>query len=226
MNLWIIFLTGLTIGGLNCLALQMGLLATTITSKQNTKKDNVKFTFWPTFSFLGSKLLAYTIIGAVLGALGEELIIRESVGKYIEIAASVYVIIVAANLLKIHPFLRYLEIQPPHFLSRIVRNQSKSKEVFAPATLGALTVFIPCGVTIAMETLAISTGSAIKGALIVGIFIFGNVVLFSLFAIFSNFVGKLLKANVMKIAALFMLFLGIFATYESLAELNNWPLPY
>lgn len=35
MNLWVIFLTGLTVGGLTCLAVQGGLLASVIAAKES-----------------------------------------------------------------------------------------------------------------------------------------------------------------------------------------------
>lgn len=76
-----------------------------------------------------------------------------------QFAAGLYMIAVALNLLNIHPIFRYAVIQPPKFLTRRVRNQSKSKELFAPALLGLMTILIPCGTTLAIEALAISTSS-------------------------------------------------------------------
>ena len=57
MDLWIIFLTGLTVGGLTCVVVQGGLLASVIAS--NNGKDHV----FPTLSFLVAKFISHIILG-------------------------------------------------------------------------------------------------------------------------------------------------------------------
>ena len=42
MDLWVIFLTGLTVGGLTCLAVQGGLLASVITSREEEVETKIK----------------------------------------------------------------------------------------------------------------------------------------------------------------------------------------
>jgi len=181
MDLWLIFFTGLTIGGVSCMAVQGGLLASTIAAREEEEIEegkNRKQGVWPTLSFLITKFFAYIILGLVLGGFGAALQISERVQAFMQIAASLYMLAVAMNLLNVHPVFRYVIIQPPRFLTRLVRNQSKSKDLFAPAFLGAMTIFIPCGTTLAMEALAISSGSAIKGAAIMGAFVLGTSPLF------------------------------------------------
>ena len=69
MNLLAVFLTGLLAGGLSCLAVQGGLLAATLAQSeeekiiQKSKGDNAL----PILAFLGAKLVAYTILGILLG---------------------------------------------------------------------------------------------------------------------------------------------------------------
>ena len=41
MSLWIIFLTGLTTGGLSCLAMQGGLLASVIANQKDQEHDEI-----------------------------------------------------------------------------------------------------------------------------------------------------------------------------------------
>jgi sulfite exporter TauE/SafE len=190
MNLWVIFITGLTVGGLTCLAVQGGLLASIIAAreedqlekeKRNKRGATVSFhtqTVWPTLVFLGSKLVAYTILGFILGAFGGVLNISPTVQIWMQFVAGLYMIAIALNLLNVHPIFRYAVIQPPRFLTRMVRNQSKSKDLFAPAFLGALTIFIPCGTTLAMEALAISSANAFLGAAIMAAFVLGTTPLF------------------------------------------------
>ena len=68
-TIWIAFLTGLTAGGLSCLAVQGGLLASTLAQdieKQVSRKHHAQ----AIAAFLTTKVAAYTVLGALLGWLG------------------------------------------------------------------------------------------------------------------------------------------------------------
>jgi len=212
MNLWVIFITGLTVGGLTCLAVQGGLLASVISSRQKVtgeKDANRYHALFPTLSFVVSKLVAYTLLGLLLGGFGEVVGINQNIQTFMQFAAGLYMIAVALNLLDIHPIFRYVIIQPPRFLSRIVRNKSKSKDLFAPMLLGAMTIFIPCGTTLAMEALAIASGNALNGALIMSVFILGTTPLFFGVGFATSLLGENFKKRFLKIAAVAVIYLGI-----------------
>lgn len=212
MSLWIIFMTGLTVGGLTCLAVQGGLLASVIAVREEEEVEkgiNTKNTVLPTLAFLMAKLFAYTILGFILGAFGGAVGINQTAQIIMQFVAGLYMVAVALNLLNIHPIFRYAIIQPPKFLTRKVRNQSKSKALFAPALLGAMTIFIPCGTTLAMEALAISSANAIYGALIMGVFVLGTVPLFFGIGWLTSVLGDNFRAVFLKTAALAVLYLGI-----------------
>ncbi|MEK7092216.1 MAG: sulfite exporter TauE/SafE family protein, partial [Patescibacteria group bacterium] len=181
VNLWVILLTGLTVGGLTCLAVQGGLLTSVIAAREEEEIEegiNRKSPILPTLAFLSAKLVAYTALGFVLGAFGGAIGISQTAQIIMQFVAGLYMVVVALNLLNVHPIFRYALIQPPKFLTRKVRNQSKSKELFAPAFLGAMTIFIPCGTTLAMEALAISSANAFMGAAIMAAFVLGTTPLF------------------------------------------------
>ncbi len=209
-NLWIIFITGLTVGGLTCLAVQGGLLASVIASREEATRTNTgKHALISTGAFLAAKLIAYILLGFVLGAFGGMLRISSTVQTFMQLAAGIYMVLVALNLLNIHPIFRYVIIQPPRFLTRIVRNQSKSKDFFAPALLGTMTIFIPCGTTLAMEALAISTSNAFMGASVMGAFILGTIPLFFGIGAITSFLGDTFRGKFLKIAAVIVIYLGI-----------------
>lgn len=202
MNLWLIFLTGLTVGGLTCLAVQGGLLASIIAVRYS-------HTIFPTIAFLTTKLIAYTILGFILGAFGGALNISPNVQIIMQFVAGAYMILIALNLLNVHSIFRYVVIQPPRFLTRMVKNQSKSKDLFAPAFLGAMTIFIPCGTTLAMEALAISSANAFLGASIMAAFILGTVPVFFGVGYITTILGDNFRNKFLKIAGLAVLYLGI-----------------
>lgn len=212
MDLWIIFITGLTVGGLTCLAVQGGLLASVIAAKEEEEVEkgiNRKSTIFPTLAFLLAKLIAYAILGFILGAFGGAIGISQRVQIIMQFAAGVYMVAVAFNLLNVHPIFRYVVIQPPKFLTRRVRNQSKSKDLFAPAFLGAMTIFIPCGTTLAMEALAISSGNAFAGSAILSVFVLGTMPLFFGIGWVTSILGDNFREKFLKAAAIAVLYLGI-----------------
>ncbi len=212
MDLWVVFLTGLTVGGLTCLAVQGGLLASVIAAREEEEVEkgvNTKNPVRPTLAFLAAKLVAYTLLGFLLGAFGGAIGINSTTQVIMQGAAGLYMIAIAFNLLNIHPIFRYAVIQPPRFLVRKVRNQSKSKDLFAPAFLGAMTIFIPCGTTLAMEALAISSANPIVGAAIMAVFVLGTTPVFFGVGWLTGVLGDTFRTKFLKIAAFGVLYLGI-----------------
>lgn len=217
MNLWVIFLTGLTVGGLTCLAVQGGLLASIIAEREKENPEGIKkHALYSTAVFLIAKLIAYIILGFILGAFGGAINIGGRLQTFMQLAAGLYMVAVALNLLNVHPIFRYVILQPPRFLTRLVRNQSKSKDIFAPGLLGAMTIFIPCGTTIAMEALAISSANAIIGASIMAAFILGTMPLFLGIGFVTSILGEAFKSKFLKLAAVAVIYLGLTSINGSL----------
>ena len=231
MDLWLIFITGLTTGGLSCLAVQGGLLASAMTkqvavpasetrnSKKTPERQNkpqpmvtslqLPTNPWPVVYFLAAKLAAYTLLGFLLGALGSALQITPPVQAVMQIIAAIFMIGTAANMLNLHPIFRYFVIQPPKALTRLVRNQAKGQEVFTPALLGVMTILIPCGTTQAMEALAISSGSAVLGALILFSFVLGTSPTFLVLGFLATRVRGQYQKVLAVAAAFLIMFLGL-----------------
>ena len=226
MNLWAIFITGLTVGGLTCLAVQGGLLASTIAAREEEdieEGSRRKHNILPVLAFLTTKFISYIILGFILGAFGSALALSDNARIVMQLLAGVYMIAVALNLLNVHPIFRYAIIQPPRFLMRMVKDTTKSKDLFAPAILGALTVFIPCGTTLAMEAFAISSGSPILGAAIMGVFTLGTVPLFFGLGFLTTTLGDAFRLNFFKLAGVLVLYLGI-TTFNSSLVLAGSPI--
>lgn len=197
-NIWLAFITGLTTGGISCFAVQGGLLASALT-EENKKKS--------TLIFLGAKLVAYTLLGFLLGFLGSSLNISPKIQGIFQIIIGIFMIATAGRLLNIHPIFRYFVIQPPKFILRLMRNQAQAKSIFTPALLGILTVLIPCGVTQAMMLYAIGTSSPLWGAGILFAFVLGTSPVFFAIGIASSELFKKKAFNY--IAAAFIFVIGI-----------------
>lgn len=212
-NLFVIFFTGLITGGLSCLAVQGGLLASTISQREQerlqegVKHGNAK----PILAFILAKLAAYTLLGLLLGWFGSIFTLSVRAQAFLLGAVALFMIGTALNLLQVHPFFRRFALQPPKFLTRLVRNQTKSKDLFAPAILGAFTVFIPCGTTQAMMALAIASGSPWYGAAILFSFVLGTAPLFFLLGYFATQLGDAYQRRFFKVAGVAILLLAIYS---------------
>lgn len=220
MSLWTVFLTGLFTGGLTCLAVQGGLLASTIAQREGNRLfgqiKNPGYAL-PIIFFLLAKLMAYTFLGFLLGWIGSLFTFSIQAQIILQASVALFMIGTALALLNVHPIFRYFIIQPPKFLFRLVRRESKSKDFFAPAVLGAFTVFVPCGTTQAMMALAIASGSPILGATILFVFVVGTSPLFFILGYFASRIGGFLQAKFVKIAAGVVILMAIFNLNNTVA---------
>ncbi|MBL8098047.1 MAG: sulfite exporter TauE/SafE family protein, partial [Anaerolineales bacterium] len=92
-----------------------------------------------------------------------------------------------------------------------------------PLFLGALTVFIPCGVTQAMMATALGTGSVIMGAALMFAFTLGTSPVFFIIAYLTTELGARLEKFFMRFVAVVILILG-FVTLDG--GLNLLGSPY
>src|SRR3989339_889462 len=198
-NFWLAFITGLTTGGLSCFAVQGGLLTSAIVGR---KEKSI-------LMFLVAKLIAYSILGFILGFLGSEIRISTNFQGTLQLFVGIYMLATALRLLDIHPIFRYLVIQPPKAFFKLIRKSSETKSFFTPAILGFLTVLIPCGITQAMMILAIGTGSPLWAAGIMFFFVLGTSPVFFLIGLAAV---ELLKNKLFSyVAAIFIAVMGILA---------------
>ena len=198
-NFWLAFITGLTTGGLSCFAVQGGLLTSAIVGR---KEKGI-------LMFLVAKLIAYSILGFILGFLGSEIRISTNFQGTLQLFVGIYMLATALRLLDIHPIFRYLVIQPPKAFFKLIRKSSETKSFFTPAILGFLTVLIPCGITQAMMILAIGTGIPIWAAGIMFFFVLGTSPVFFLIGLAAV---ELLKNKLFSyVAAIFIAVMGILA---------------
>ena len=240
-QIFIAFLTGLTTGGLSCLAVQGGLLASSLAHqfeqdyleqsaqqrKRRKKRQSTQIqhssTSLPILLFLLAKLVAYTLLGALLGWLGSYFTITPTARAFLLIAIGIFMVGNALRMFNVHPIFRYFSIEPPKFITRYIRKTAKGTDTFTPLFLGALTVFIPCGVTQAMMATALSTGSVLLGAALMFAFTLGTSPIFFIIAYMTAELGARLEKFFMRFVAVVVLILG-FVTLDGGLNLIGSPL--
>jgi uncharacterized protein len=200
MDFWTALFTGLTTGGITCVAVQGGLLASVLANqkkhldgvipesqKRTSSLLKIHQQDWlPITSFLISKLVVHTLLGFVLGSLGSLFSTNITLQLTFQALAGLFMLATVANLLELHPIFRYVVFQPPRFIQRLIRQQTKSELIFAPVILGIFTVFIPCGVTQAMEFAALGSGSGVLGAAIMAGFTLGTIPMFGFIGVLTQ----------------------------------------
>lgn len=223
MDLGLIFITGLTTGGLTCLAVQGGLLMTALAQGKSIddKSLTLRDSALPVSAFLIAKLIAYAIFGLLLGALGSAFRITPTIQGIMQVLAGLLMIVTAFALLDVHPIFRYFQITPPKFITKRIRTQAKSDALFAPAILGALTVFIPCGTTQAMMILAMSSASPLAGMAIMVAFILGTVPIFFILGFGATQLRGRMQSAFAVVTATLVLILGLLAFDSGLVLLDS-----
>lgn len=206
MNIiWLAFLTGLTTGGISCLAVQGGLLASA-TTPADGEKVPVSKKLLQVAMFIATKLAGYTLLGFLLGFLGSALILAPKALGHIQILAGLFMAATALRLIDAHPIFRYIVITPPRWAFRLLKRTSQRESLFAPAILGLFTVFLPCGVTQATMAIAIASGNPFLGAVIMAAFVLGTS---PIFFVLGATVVELLRKKAFSYAAAAII--GIFA---------------
>ena len=241
-QLIVAFITGLTTGGLSCLAVQGGLLASSLahqieqdylqqaahahTRKQRGKKAQVlrvprSSTATPILLFLAAKVVAYTLLGALLGLLGSYLTLSPTTRAVLMILIGIFMLGNALRMFNVHPIFRYFSIEPPKLITRYIRRTAKGTDTFTPLFLGALTVFIPCGVTQAMMAAALGTGSPPMGAALMFAFTLGTSPVFFIVAYLTTELGARLEKLFMRFVAAIVLILGLVTVNSGLNILGS-----
>lgn len=221
MNYWITFLTGLTSGGVTCAAMQGGLLAGIIANQKrnetdrdmsSSKSNSFDIGDWgPVTAFLTMKLMSHVILGALLGWLGSRIGLSLSVRLFFQTIASIFMFATAMNLLDVHPIFRYLAFQPPKSIYKWLKKTGGSTSLFAPAIFGIITILIPCGVTQAMEVLAVTSGNPLQGALIMGTFVLGTAPMFAIIGVATAKFSEIWRVYFLRSAAILLIGMALYS---------------
>jgi sulfite exporter TauE/SafE/copper chaperone CopZ/plastocyanin len=214
------FVFGLLAGISSCAALIGGLILSM--SKQwgelYSDSDSTWKKIQPHLIFNAGRLISYSILGAALGAIGSKLNFSLKFGPILVIAVSIMMIFLAFQMFGFKAF-RKFQFTMPKFMTRFIANETNFKGRYMPFLMGAFTFFLPCGFTITAQGLALISGNAIQGGLIMFLFALGTLPMLLLIGLSSvKFLQKShLSERFLKIAGILVLF---FALYNINSQLN------
>jgi sulfite exporter TauE/SafE/copper chaperone CopZ len=173
LTLWGIVVIGLVAGTSSCLAVTGGLLLAMAAKYNETHQGGSAAHRWkPLLAFNVGRLVSYVLLGGLVGVLGQSITLGPVWTGYLNIIIAIAMLYLALTILRIIPkgSVRIL----PKSLSRRITALSGSEHPAAPALLGALTFFLPCGFTQSLQLTALASGSFASGALIMGAFALGT----------------------------------------------------
>ena len=171
-------------------------------------------------AFLGAKLASHTILGAVLGSIGAAAQPTPRTRALLLMLAAAIMVIFALDLFGVRA-VRRLVPRAPQAWTRRVRRSSRSSSAFTPALLGFLTVLLPCGVTLSVSLLAITSGSAFAGAAIMAGFVLGTAPLFALLGFALRQSTRILQGRLSMLTAIVVLAVAAW-TFNSALTLGGW----
>ena len=170
-------LIGLVAGVSSCMALIGGLVLALSARHSELHPEATRMEkFRPHLFFNLGRILGFGLLGGLIGALGGALQPSIRVMSILTLIVGGVMILLGLKLIEIFPILQRVNITMPKFVSRLLGIKHEAKEYSHKSAMlgGALTFFLPCGFTQAMQLYAISTGSAIQGALIMSLFALGT----------------------------------------------------
>lgn len=213
-NFSIVFLIGLTAGLSTCMALVGGLVlgASARFSEKHPNSTSLQ-KFKPHLFFNLGRILGFFILGGLIGYLGSFFQFSPSILGLLTIFVGLVMLLLGAQLIHIFPRLNNFTFTLPKSLSRLLGLKHHSQKEYSHKNsmlLGALTFFLPCGFTQAMQLYAISSRNGLTGALTMGIFALGTAPgLLGVGGLTSVIKGVFAK-KFFKFAGLVVIFLGFF----------------
>lgn len=221
----LIIIIGLVAGFSTCMAL-VGGLSLGISSKflASHPQASTAQKFRPHLYFILGRIISYGLLGGLLGVLGAVFKLSTLATGILTFIVALVMLIMGLQLINIFPRLNRFKLTLPKSIAKALGFNRQSQE-YSPGgamTLGALTFFLPCGFTQAMQLYAISTGDVVLGALVMSLFALGTAPgLLSIGGLTSLVKGSL-KERFFKVAGLAIIFFSLFniSNAYTLASLN------
>ncbi|MFA6171410.1 MAG: sulfite exporter TauE/SafE family protein [Patescibacteria group bacterium] len=176
-SLPVVLLIGVTAGFSTCMALVGGLVLGTAARFGAAHPEATAFQkFKPHLFFNLGRILGFALLGGVLGIIGSVFQFNGLTLGGLTIIVALIMLLMGLQLIGIFPGLNSFKLTLPKFISRGlgIKTEAGKYSHLKSALLGALTFFLPCGFTQAMQLFAVSTGSFQTGALVMGTFALGT----------------------------------------------------
>lgn len=224
IGLPLIFLIGI-LAGFHCVGMCGGLVVAVNLKKGDKDSDCAKMNFWPQVQYNFGRLISYSAIGAILGGFGTFFAINPSFNGFVLLVAAFFMVIFGLSLITEFKWLKRIRLSAPLIIARHLYANKDKKRPKGPFLIGLLNGFMPCGPLQAVQLYALTSGSAITGALSLGAYALGTIpVMFGLGLIVSRF-NAANVSKMMKYSGAVVLILGLAMFYRGLGNFGFNPRP-
>lgn len=226
-SLPVVFLVGLTAGLSTCMALVGGLiLGISARHSEMHPEATPMQKFRPHLFFNLGRIGGYALLGGILGSLGSVLQLGGGTLGTLTILVGIVMLMLGLKLVGIFPRMENKSFSLPSGIGKMLGIKKHEKEYSHKGSMitGALTFFLPCGFTQAMQLYAISTGSFTKGALIMGIFALGTAPGLLGIGGLTSVIKGIFAKRFFKFAGILVIFLAFFNISNGYS-LAGWQLP-
>ncbi|MFE7603278.1 sulfite exporter TauE/SafE family protein [Streptomyces sp. NPDC057494] len=174
----------------------------------------------PVGAFLAGKLASHTVLGALLGTFGQTLQPSPRTQAVLLVLAGALMVLFALDLFGVKAVARLVP-RPPASFGRAVRRSARTTSVLTPALVGFATVLVPCGVTLSVELVAITSGSPVAGAAVMAGFVLGTAPLFTVLGYLFRRAGGSVSAYLRSLTGVVVLTVAVW-TITSAMQAGGW----
>ena len=193
MPMGLVFLTGL-LGGMHCIGMCGGIMLT---------QHNA-------IAYNGGRLIGYTVMGLIFGAVGSVLVFTAGLKSAVFIIAGGLVILIGLQMWGV-PLLRRLRPGLP----------SPCGQRGRPFMIGMLTGVMPCGMLTSMWLTAASSASAVKGAGIMLIFGLGTCVCMLLLGLLGDALTRKYNKYILKASTILIITMGMMLMMKGIGLISR-----
>lgn len=176
----------------------------------------------PSILYNSGRVISYTVIGGLVGALGSVVSFNNTGKGIIAVAAGIFMVIMGLNMLNLFPSLRKFNPRMPRLFAEKINKEKNSN---SPLYVGLLNGLMPCGPLQAMQLFALSTGDPVQGAISMMLFSLGTVPLMFGLGTLSTMLTKKFTSRMMTVSAALVVLLGVFMFSNGLA-LTGYAMPF
>lgn len=160
----------------------------------------------PSLLYNLGRVVSYTVVGALVGALGSAISFTGAMKGAVQVAAGVFMVIMGLSMMGLFPWLSRLV---PRMPSGVAKKLNRRKGSAGPFYVGLINGLMPCGPLQAMQLYALSTGNPLSGAASMLVFSLGTVPLMFALGAASSLLSRRFTRRAMAVGAVLVAALGL-----------------
>ena len=163
------------------------------------------------------RVTTYTILGAIFGLIGQVIAFTPTTKGVLFVLTGILMILAGASLLGNFKFLNSAEWSISHkgWFQRAFTTLIKSSSLRSFYLLGMLNGIIPCGLVYSFAIFSASTASPLWGAIVMATFGLATIPALFFLGTITKFLQRgNLRGTMMKLAAMLVVFYGLFTLYK------------